>query len=86
MELVRTRLAGRINAKDEIVVSVQEERSQVQNRERALNKLIALIVAAARRMPPRIPTKPTRASKERKLTTKRRRAAIKGYRQKPQPE
>lgn len=86
MELVRTRLAGRINAKDEIVVSVQEERSQVQNRERALNKLIALIVAAARRMPPRIPTKPTRASKERKLTTKRRRAAIKGYRHKPQPE
>jgi|GEM_PF-1508817 len=50
MELVRTRLAGRINAKDEIVVSVQEERSQVQNRERALNKLIALIVAAARRI------------------------------------
>jgi len=86
MELVRARLAARINTEDEIVVSAQEERSQVQNRERALNKLIALIVAAARRMPPRIPTKPTRASKESKLTTKRRRATVKGYRQKPEAE
>lgn len=86
MELVRTRLSGRINAEDEIVVSVQEERSQVQNRERALLKLVTLVAAAARKMPPRIPTKPTRASKERKLATKSRRAAVKENRQKPQPE
>jgi ribosome-associated protein len=81
LELLQTRLVNRITAEEELVVQVQEERSQVINREKAIRKLVILIERAARRNPPRIPTKPTAASKERKLTSKHIRSAIKHDRQ-----
>ncbi len=82
-ELVRQRLAHRITMEGELIVQVQEARSQSANRERALEKIIALVVRAAKRNPPRIPTRPTAASRQRKLTSKRLRSAVKKYRQSP---
>ena len=82
-ELVKARLANRITTEGELVVQVQEERSQSANRERALEKLIALVARAAKRTPPRIPTKPTTASRQRKLASKRLRGAIKQGRRNP---
>jgi ribosome-associated protein len=83
LALVRARLANRISSEGELVVQVQEERSQTANRERALEKLIALIEHAAKVRAPRIPTKPTRASKERNLKKKHLRASTKNSRRNP---
>ncbi|GAB6277977.1 MAG: alternative ribosome rescue aminoacyl-tRNA hydrolase ArfB [Rectinema sp.] len=86
LELMRTRLANRITTEGELVVQVQEERSQSMNREKAIEKLISLVARAAKRAPPRIPTKPTKASKERKLAHKKIRSSIKKNRQSPPVE
>jgi ribosome-associated protein len=86
LALVQTRLANRITAEGELVVQVQEERSQTVNREKAIQKLVLLVERAAKRSPPRIPTKPTTASKQRTLTAKRLRGAVKKNRQNPTAE
>jgi ribosome-associated protein len=67
---VRELLAGRITLGNEIVISSSEERSQRTNLERAFARLENLIIAAARLPKYRRPTKPSRASKEKRLQTK----------------
>jgi ribosome-associated protein len=58
-------------------VVVAAERSQARNRELALERLQAKVAAALRVQTARRPTRPTRASKERRLDEKRRLAARK---------
>src|SRR5499427_9324184 len=75
------RLAGRRLTRDDvIVITAQRYRSQERNRQDALDRLVALIRRAA--VPPtrRRPTKPSAASKQRRLDTKAHRAAIKQQR------
>lgn len=67
-----------------ITISASEYRSQLRNRERAMEKLAALIARAL--VPPaapRHPTKPTRGSARRHLATKQRRSATKLLRKPP---
>jgi ribosome-associated protein len=72
------RLAGRrLTAGGEIVITAQRHRTQLRNREDALERLFELIREAATPPPPRRPTRPTKASKERRLTAKGLRAGIK---------
>ena len=52
-----------------------ESRSQLRNRELALQRVWDELKRRARRRKPRLATKPTRASVERRLTAKRRRSA-----------
>ena len=68
---VRERLASRINQEGFLAVQVREERSQGANREIAEARLISLVIGAAKRTPPRIPTKPGRAARERRLESKK---------------
>src|SRR3954465_4976488 len=75
------RLAGKRLTKDGVLVIVaQNHRTQERNRADALERLIALIKEAAVRPIPRRPTKPTRASKEKRLEGKKVRSNIKGLR------
>jgi ribosome-associated protein len=83
LSLVRERLSGRIDAEGDILVTVSDERSQSMNRAIALERLEDLIVRAAKRKPPRFPTKPTRASRERRLDSKKTRGATKKGRGRP---
>ncbi|MDR3248944.1 MAG: aminoacyl-tRNA hydrolase [Treponema sp.] len=80
---VRELLAGRITTGDEIVISSGEERSQHTNLERAFTRLENLIIAAARLPKYRRPTKPSRASKEKRLQTKRQHSQKKSGRTRP---
>ena len=81
------RLAGRRLTKDGvIVISAARFRTQEQNREDALERLVALLREAARRPVRRRPTRPTKASKERRLGAKARHGALKRLRGKRTPE
>jgi len=73
-------LASRLTTSGELVVSSDEERDQPRNREAALARLAALVIGAARLPKRRRPTKPTRASRERRLESKRLRSERKAGR------
>jgi ribosome-associated protein len=78
------RLSGRRLTRDGVLVLVaQGERSQKRNREEALDRLVALIRAAARPPVPRKKTKTPKASKRRRLDDKKRHGTVKALRAKP---
>jgi len=75
------RLAGRrVSGEGILTIEAHRFRTRERNRRDALDRLIVLIRRAAHRPPPRKPTRPTRASKERRLTAKRERSALKRLR------
>lgn len=79
------RLAGRRWTTDgAIVIRAESTRSQLRNREDALERLKTLIEQATHRPKRRIPTRPTLGSKRRRLDAKTRRGGIKSLRGKPQ--
>jgi ribosome-associated protein len=63
-----------------VVIKAQQHRSLEMNRAEALARLQALVDAAAHVPKRRRPTRPTRASTERRLETKQRRGRIKALR------
>ncbi len=75
------RLAGKRMTKEGVLVlTAQSHRLQERNRAEALDRLVALIRQAAVRPTPRRPTKPTKASKERRIEGKKQRSSIKKLR------
>ena len=78
------KLAGsRLTQDGVIVIVAQAQRSQKRNREEALERLLEMIREAAVRPQTRRPTKPTKASKERRLVSKDKRSAVKAGRSRP---
>jgi ribosome-associated protein len=75
------RLAGtRLTRDGVLVIIAQRHRTQARNRQDALDRLVDLIRRAATAPVPRRPTKPTRASRERRIESKKHRAGIKRQR------
>ena len=75
------RLAGQRMTKDGvIVIQAQRFRTQERNRADAIDRLVELLKEAMVRPTPRRPTKPTHASKQRRLEGKKRRGDIKARR------
>jgi ribosome-associated protein len=74
---IRSRLGRRVTA------SAQDSRSQLRNRELALERLAARLAGALETRRPRTPTRPTVASKRRRLESKRRRSETKRQRRPP---
>jgi ribosome-associated protein len=65
------RLKGKLAAGDVLVVQAQDERSQSMNRTLALERALATILQGLRRPKPRRPTRPSKGSKERRLSSKK---------------
>jgi ribosome-associated protein len=61
----------------------QDERSQWRNRELAITRLVEQLRRALHVERKRLPTKPSKAAKERRLEDKRRRSAVKRLRRAP---
>jgi len=77
-------LAGTRMTKDGVLlIDSREYRTQAQNREAARDRLVALIRRATIVPAHRRPTKVTKAAKQRRLTTKKRRAEVKTGRGRP---
>ena len=80
------RLAGkRLTREGVLVITAQRHRTQERNRADAVERLIELIRQAAVRPLIRRPTKPTKASRVRRLESKKRRGGIKALRQAKAP-
>jgi ribosome-associated protein len=74
-------LAGRRLTKDGVLVLIaQSHRTQERNRADAIERLVALIQEASVKPIPRRVTKPTKASKQRRIEGKKRRSGIKDLR------
>jgi ribosome-associated protein len=63
-----------------IVITAERFRVQERNKQDAIERLVALIVQAAHKPKPRKATKPSRASKEKRLDTKTRHGRLKADR------
>ena len=75
------RLAGRrLSGEGVIVITAQRHRSQDRNREDAVARLVELIRQATERPKPRRATRPTLASKKRRLEAKSQRSQVKRLR------
>jgi len=77
---LRQKLATRLSAKGTLRVVSASRRSQWQNREEALERLRELVARALIVPKRRVKTRPTRASKEARLTGKKTRGGIKRLR------
>jgi ribosome-associated protein len=76
------RLAGsRLTRDGVLVIIAQRHRTQARNREDALERLVDLIRRAAIEPRLRRPTRPSRASRERRVEAKKHRAGLKRLRQ-----
>ncbi|HUF55290.1 MAG TPA: alternative ribosome rescue aminoacyl-tRNA hydrolase ArfB [Thermohalobaculum sp.] len=78
------RLAGRRWTSDgAVLIQASGARSQAQNREAALERLLELIREAAKRPKKRIPTRPSRAARRKRVEAKKKRGDVKRLRRTP---
>lgn len=70
-EIIHQKLKARINNEGELIIVSQSERSQLQNKELAIEKFYTLIETALKPVRKRKPTKPSYASKMRRLEHKK---------------
>jgi ribosome-associated protein len=68
-----------------VTATASDRRSQHQNREVALERLRSKLAAALHVNPNRVPTGPSRASKQRRVEDKRHHAEVKRSRRRPDP-
>lgn len=61
---------SRISSEGVVIIKAQRYRSQIKNKEDALNRLLEIIKNVTIQAKPREPTKPTRASKKKRLESK----------------
>lgn len=67
----------RINSDGVLIIKAQQSRSQERNRQAALQRLADLLQKASRKPKKRIPTRPGKKAKQKRLDNKSRRGAIK---------
>lgn len=83
--LIKEKLSNRINTEGYLQVKSQTHRTQLANKEEAVEKINELITKALTPKKPRIATKASKVSKEKRLEWKKRNAEIKSGRQKFKP-
>lgn len=79
-ERLMKKAGSRLTLDGVIVITATRFRTQQRNREDAIERLEQMVAEAAVRQAYRVPTKPTRSSKERRLKAKSTRSVIKSGR------
>ena len=85
-ETIGRRLASRISQEGVLRVTSQRHRTQARNRRAAEERFVELLAGALRPAPVRRPTRPTEASRRRRLDAKRQRSQRKAQRRRVDPE
>lgn len=83
---LRLRLASRLDGDGDLRVVASDHRSQLRNREEALERLAGVVARALAVPKARRATKPTKASRERRLESKKRRSDTKRERRRPRDD
>ena len=80
--LIKDKLRNRITQNGILIVKSQSERTQLGNKEIVVKKMYQLILESLRKKKSRISTRPTKASKEKRIDSKKKASAIKSGRKK----
>ncbi len=81
---VMEKLAGRLTNDGELIVTAQESRSQLKNREAAIEKFYVLLEEALKKPKKRKRTRPPAASRKKRLEEKQKHAEKKARRRPPE--
>jgi ribosome-associated protein len=84
-KLLKEKLSNRINSEGYLQVKSQTHRTQLANKQEAVEKINDLVHKALEKKKPRIASKVSKAAKEKRLEWKKRNAEIKSGRQKLKP-
>jgi ribosome-associated protein len=84
-QLLQDKLSKKITAEGVLLVKSQTARTQLGNRDEVVRKINQLIEHALEKKKARISTKPTKASKEKRVKSKKNKSDVKGTRQKIRP-
>lgn len=82
-ERLLKKLSTKITKEDELIITAETKRSQVKNKEIAIEKFYSTLEKALKKRKKRKPTKPTKAAKEKRLQKKKKRSDIKSKRKPP---
>ncbi|MBA3674356.1 MAG: aminoacyl-tRNA hydrolase [Chitinophagaceae bacterium] len=81
-ELIKLKLANKITDAGSLLVKSQTERTQLGNKEQVIKKINILINQALIKPKKRKPTRPSRAAKEKRIESKKKKGEIKQGRKK----
>ena len=84
-EILTQKLSNRITKEGLLQVKSQEYRTQLENKDEAVLKINELVTNALKKKKPRIASKPSKQSKEKRLEWKKKNADIKAGRKKFRP-
>lgn len=82
--ILLSRLSSRLTDAGELMVHAQDKRSQVQNKEEAMHKLDVILAKAFEKKKARKATKPSKTAVQARISSKKRNAEKKQWRQKPE--
>ncbi|MDB5248452.1 MAG: aminoacyl-tRNA hydrolase [Segetibacter sp.] len=85
-QVITERLANKITLEGFLLVKSQTARTQLGNRDEVVRKINELIEHALVKKKARIATRPSKASKERRVQAKKNKSEIKGNRRKVGPD
>lgn len=71
-ELIQSKLKNRINAEGYLFLTVSESRTQLMNKNKAIEKITGLVNKALIVPKKRVPTKPSKGQKQKRLDTKKK--------------
>jgi ribosome-associated protein len=77
------KLSRKLTREGELIVTAESKRSQVQNKEEAMEKFYSMVEKALKKRKKRIPTKPSRAAKKKRLEEKKKHSEKKAKRKPP---
>ena len=83
---LKKKLANRITSEGFLTITVQEYRSQLKNKQRAIELFLDLIVKGLKKKKKRIPTKPSKSAVEKRIQEKKKIGEKKSKRGKPEIE
>lgn len=70
-ERIHEKLSAYVNIEGELVITCQESRSQLKNKEIAYRKFIVLLTSALKQQKKRVKTKPSRSVREKRIQMKK---------------
>ena len=81
-EIIKIKLAARINEEGYLLVTEESDRSQLKNKELAIQKFYSLLARSFVKVKPRKPTKVPKGVKEKRIRQKKQRGEVKKLRSK----